>query len=436
MQPMISIKSTLLAIGIAVIPCLAQADEQSPFSDNLTGDWGGLRTQAHDAGIDFTFAYVSETATNAQGGEKQGTRYTDQWTMGTTLDLQKLLDLDHAQFQLTITDRNGRNLSTDVGLDSLQQVQEVFGRGQTWRITQFWYDQSYFNDLLDWKIGRLTEGEDFAAFSCSFMNLTFCGAPPGNIVGSYWYNWPVSQWATRVKANFPDFGYAQVGVFQVNPTYLTPAGSFNLGNPPGTTGALIPVEIAWLPTFGGSEQLNGSYKIGAWYNTSATNDAVLNTQGQILAIAGGEPLQRNGAYGWYLNLEQKLMNVSPTDLNRGVTAFLNMTFADHRTATQDSQIALGVFYTGPFDIRPTDQIGLAFGRTHVNNRVTESEEIQNAMALGPVAVQHSEYAAELYYSLHAAGGFYLQPNLQYVYQPGGISQTPDIILGLKIAVDF
>jgi porin len=163
---------------------------------------------------------------------------------------------------------------------------------------------------------------------------------------------------------------------------------------------------------------------------------VLNTQGQILAIAGGQPLQRNGAYGWYLNFQQKLMNASATDLNRGVSAFFNVTLADRRTATQDSQIALGVFYAGPFDIRPTDQIGFAIGRTHVNNRVTEAEEVQNALGLGPVGVQHSEYAAELYYSLHAAGGFYLQPNLQYVYQPGGISQTPDIILGLKVAVDF
>jgi len=433
---MIRMRCAFLAIGLAAIPVLAHADEASPFSDTLSGDWGGWRTDLHNAGIDFNFGYVSETASNAQGGPMQGTRYTDQFTFGTTLDLDKLLDLSHALFQFTITDRNGRNLSSDLHLDSLQQVQEVFGRGQTWRTTQFWYEQSYLDGALDLKIGRLTEGEDFAAFSCEFMNLTFCGAPPGNIVGSYWYNWPVSQWAARVKASFPDFGYVQIGAYQVNPTYLTPAGSFNLGNPPGTTGALIPVEIAWLPTFGGSEQLQGSYKLGAWYNSSETADPVENTQGQLLAIAGGQPLLHNGAWGWYLNFQQKLINVSP-DPNRGISAFLNMTFADHRTATLDSQIAMGLFYTGPFDSRPIDQIGVAIGRTHVNGRVAQSQEAQNAAGLGPVGVQYSEYASEIYYQFHVQNGFYLQPNLQYVHNPGGISQnTDDIILGLKAVINF
>ena len=48
------------------------------------------------------------------------------------------------------------------------------------------------------------------------MNLTFCGAPPGNLVGSYWYNWPVSQWATEVKVSLKGLGYVQIGAFDVN----------------------------------------------------------------------------------------------------------------------------------------------------------------------------------------------------------------------------
>jgi porin len=54
---------------------------------------------------------------------------------------------------------------------------------------------------VDWKIGRITFGEDFASFSCDFQNLTFCGAQPSNLVGNYIYNWPVSQRATRLKFN-------------------------------------------------------------------------------------------------------------------------------------------------------------------------------------------------------------------------------------------
>jgi porin len=424
------LKLSILASAIAAFPAFAQADEPAPYANMLTGDWGGWRSQLHNDGVDLSFGYTTETATNVQGGTKQQVLYTDQLAFGAALDLSKLLSLENARLQITITDRNGTNLSSAKNLDTLQLVQEVYGRGQTWRITQFWYDQTYFNNLLDWKIGRLTVGEDSASFTCYFQNLTFCGAQPGNLVGSYWYNWPVSQWGSRLKANVPSFGYVQVAAYEVNPSYLTREYALYPFDPPGATGALIPAEIGWLPTFG---QLTGSYKFGAWYNTSNTADAAKNTQGQLLLLFGGQPLQRDGAYGAYVSFVQQLTNPSP---GRGLSAFFNWIVADRRTATTDSQIAGGMTYQGPFDIRPQDDIALAFGRTHVNDRVTEAEELQNGAGLGPVPVQHSEYVTELYYTFHVTDWLNLRPNFQYIHQPGGINRTDDIILGLKTTLTF
>ena len=113
----------LLAMGIAALPWLAEAGDPAPFGDTLTGDWGGWRTRLANDGIDFNLGWTTESAANVQGGSQQGVRYTDQWTFGATLDLNKLLNLHDAHFQVTITDRNGRNLSSDEHLDSLQQVQ-------------------------------------------------------------------------------------------------------------------------------------------------------------------------------------------------------------------------------------------------------------------------------------------------------------------------
>ena len=61
-------------------------------------------------------------------------------------------------------------MSDDAGLGTLQQVREVFGRGQTLRLTQFWYDQKFIDGVADWKTGRITF-EDFASFSCDFQKL-------------------------------------------------------------------------------------------------------------------------------------------------------------------------------------------------------------------------------------------------------------------------
>ena len=428
-------KYVLALLLPAILSCYSTAQAGAPqsFSEDLVLDWNDLRRALREEGIDFRVGYISETATNARGGDEELWRYADQWTFAAALDLKRLLDLDQAQFRIAITDRNGRSLSADAHLDDLQQVQEIYGNNETWYWTQFWYEQKYLDGKLDWKVGRMTEGEDFAAFSCEFLNFTFCGAAPGNIVGSYWYNWPVSQWATRVKINVPSFGYFQLGAFEVNPNYLSTRYALDAGDPPGATGVLAPVEIGWLPTFDG---LDGSYKFGAWYNSSKAPDVVENTNGQPLSIGGGEPLMRHGEYGMYFNWLQRLTS-SSSDSKRGVKVFFNGVYADRRTSTLDSQMAAGALYSGPFASRPEDELGFAIGRTHVNSRVADVERLENAVGRSPVGVQGAEYVGELFYKVQATGWLDLRPSVQYIRDPGGISKnTDDLIVGLRLSINF
>jgi porin len=394
----------------------------------LLGDWNGERTRLHNRGIDFQFGYTGEFAYNAAGGVENKARYADQYVAGVTLDLDRLLGIPAAQFQATITERTGRNLSDDAELGTLQQVQEVFGRGQTIRLTQFWYDQKFADGLVDWKVGRMTFGEDFASFSCDFQNLTFCGSDPGNIVGNYIFNWPISQWATRIKLRLKGFGYFQVGVYDVNPQYLGVQDQLLPVWFPDSTGALVPVELAWLPEFGDGS-LPGSYKFGAWYDTSTADDVVDDINGDPFVLTGLPPLQRRGRYGAYINFQQQVTS--------RLSLFLNVVMADTRTATVDRQIAAGLIYTGPFSGRPDDDVAFAVGTTHVNNRVGDVEALQNSVGRGPVAVQDAEYAFELYYTFRPTSSLLIRPNVQYVYHPGGTSQNDDVLVfGLKTSATF
>jgi porin len=412
----------------------AMADDAG--TGHLTGNWGGLRTKLEQSGVDIDLSYTSEIAYNAAGGTDDLVRYTDQFAIGGDFNLDRLLDLHDAEFKVTMTERNGRNLSDDAHLGTLQQVQEVYGRGQTWRLTQFWYDQKYFSQFLDWKVGRLTMGEDFAAFSCQFQNLTFCGSQPGNIVGDYWFNWPVSQWGTRLKFNFAHALSVQVGAYEVNPHFADRKNAMLPTNPDGATGALVPLELAWSPQLGAAG-MPGSYKIGAWYDTSKANDVFDDTDGDPAVLTGLPPKRRHGRYGAYVNFQQQVMRFDDHDPSRGLSLFFNASFADRRTATVDNQMALGLISKGTFDLRPDDEIALAVGRTHVNGRVAHGERLLNDAGLGPVAVQHSEYAVELYYGLQATSWLMLRPNLQFVIDPGGTGHNKDVVvLGLKTSIDF
>jgi porin len=138
-------RSTLAAAAVALGAANAYADDIAT-SPHLFGTWGGLRTRLADRGIAFDFAYGSQVAHNVSGGTERLTRYADQWVFGSTLDLNRLWGWEGGTFQATITDRNGRNLGADANIGNNMLVQEVYGRGQTLHLTQFWLNQKLLDE--------------------------------------------------------------------------------------------------------------------------------------------------------------------------------------------------------------------------------------------------------------------------------------------------
>jgi porin len=426
-----ALAAAAFALGVASVHAADVAS--SPY---LFGDWGGQRKQLADQGVVFNFGYVSETAHNFSGGTRHLTRYTDQWVFGTTLDLEKRWGWRGGTFQFTMTDRNGRNLGADANIGNNMLIQEVYGRGQTWHLTQLWLNQKLLDERLELKFGRMTVGEDSASFSCDFQNLSFCGAQPGNLVGNYWANWPTSQWAARIKYHTSKDTWVQLAAYQVNPKYVDDSWARHNGwkpnNPSGTTGALIPLEAGWQPDWRG---LPGSYKAGAWYNTSDGNDLYLDVNRNPRGITGLDPLQRSGQFGGYLNFQQQ---VTGSASGRGATVFLNFTQADRDTARLDRQLSLGVQYKGPFADRGQDSVGLALGATHNNRRFADFVR-QNNVRTGQDAVAGSsyEYVSELYYAWAPVPSVSLRPNLQYIVHPGGTTRNSNaFVIGLKAILAF
>src|SRR5215212_541130 len=320
------------SLGLALVVLLAGVGAagaetaRRPAEPRVFGDmeW---RSKLFDKGVDLQLVHVSESAYNLGGGTKQLVDYTDQVAFGTTFDLERIVGLKDAVIQVTYTSRAGRNLVDDAQLGTFQLVQEVWGRGQTVRLTQMWFEQKYFNDLINWKFGRVSMGGDFATFPCDFQNLTFCGSQPGNIAGGYIFNWPISQWGSRVKVQLGDFGYYELGLYDQNELYL---GFENKLLPvwyPESNGVLVPVEIAWLPRFGDGK-LGGSYKIGAWYSTAGADDLVLDVSGNLSALTGQPVARRKGLYGAYLTFQQQITRTSSDNPNGGLRLFFNAAIAD------------------------------------------------------------------------------------------------------------
>ena len=386
--------------------------------EGLTGNWGGLRTELEDKGVAIFGNFTAETAGNPTGGQKQGFTESGQVTLGTAIDTQKSFGLPGGTMQVSVTYREGAPILSE----ALQQPQEIYGRGDIVRLTEFWYEQSLADGALTIKVGRMPEG-DFNSFTCYFTSLAFCGSPSGNVAGDYLYNWPISEWAGWAKWAVGDVAL-MAGANEANPRDLD--RTFAPGLIDGAEGAVGHAEIEWVPKFG-PDHLQGRYQAGVWYDTAGGDDVL---------IPG---LHRSGRYGYYIQAVQQVSGVGVVDPKtdwhgvRGISLFFNYLQADQATSTIDSQVTAGLFYAAPFEDRPKDHLGIAAGRTHYNNWAALAVALD--VPGGPMP--RAEYETELYYSYLAFPWLALRPDVQYVVHPGGYSDRSNaVVLGGRTVVTF
>jgi porin len=425
-----AVRVTLLVAVVAAPALPVHADAvQSPYA---LGDWGGSRARLADEGVTFNVNYVSELAHNQTGGTKELTRHTGQLTLDSILDMGKLVGWDGATVRMTVTERDGNSLNDDAGINALMPIQEVYGRNQTWRLTQLWLQQDFLDGKLQLKLGRLGPGSDFSLWDCSFMNITFCGGQNGNIVSDYWMNWPISQWGALGTWHISGTQYLRGGVYQVNPSYLETRHSLDLYHG-GSQGNLFPLEYGWNPRT--PDGLQGSYSLGGWYTNYRQPDVYTDIDGSAAALTGLEFATRTGAYGAYITAHQQLTHGSGVRSDSGLTVFFEATQADRQTSTVDRSIAAGFTYTG-IGHRTDDQVGVGLGTTHINSRLGAYQRDIKASATCSL-VQGSEFTAEVFYGAQLKRWLVIRPDLQWIQHPGGVASRSDVyVIGAKSVITF
>jgi porin len=406
---------------------------------HLLGEWPAFRSELDNLGVTVSLTGVDEAVLNLSGGVRRIAQEAGQVALQTQFDLQKSLGIPGASFYVTLVSRWGRNEAADAGIPALMLINEVYGRGNIVRLEEFAYKQRLFGDRVEITAGRLAVGDDFFVFACDFINLTFCGSQPGNLVGDYIYNWPVSQWAVVGKLNFGSEVYLKAGLYDSNPAYLdtTPNIALLPSVPADSHGALIPFQLGLTPKFGA---LAGNYQIGGWWNSNAAPNVAASIDGEPILVSGLPGIPGHGRYGFSAVLQQQLTHdPANADPNSGLYAFFNASYADRRTSTLDYQIAAGIIQHGVGPWRPKDEFGLAVGTTQVNPNIASAQIVANALNVGPGYVQHNEYAMEAMYGWQATPWLNLKLDVQYVVCPGGYS-APDnrnaFVAGVRTTVDF
>lgn len=428
--------------GVGTAPSDAPAPAAAPVpasGDYLFGDWGGLRTELHNIGIDVGLDWVSEVAGNVSGGMKQGTTYAGQVAIQADIDWEKLAGIKGFSTHIGIVNREGASDSALFG-DKLLAVQEVYGgAGDVLVHMAYTYaEQSLFNGRLDIKLGLMPVLNDFDAspLYCNFMSGSVCGNPKQLYAGDAGLSiYPDGVWGTRVRVRPTAQTYIQVGLYQVNQGLYGPAynsgldldGSLN-------SGVEVPVEVAYEPLVG-PQAMPGHYKLGFAYDSS-TNAEYLTSAGALMSGVDGSGNKTN----YWLAMDQMVHRNGPGS-GDGIILLGGYIHSDPRLSPYADQVYVGALDRGFWPSRPQDTIGVLFDYQHVSGQLADEQMLDEQYGLplanGANGVQTNEEVLEINYDIHVFRGISFQPDFQYIFHPNAQSNIPNAaVFGFKSHISF
>ena len=393
--------------------------------EHLLGDWCGTRTWLEDQGIVPTLTFVTDSLGNPSGGKEQGFTTANNVGLDLNFDLEKLCGLEGGSFLLSMSYRFGGSLSANY-IHNVFTVQQVFG-GETFHLINLAYLQKLFDDRVKLRLGRIATGDDFliSPYNYVFVQNGFDGNPVGIFFNSPGMTaYPNDTWGALVKVRPTARTYIMGGVYNGDPSIRD---NSNHGADFSMDGPLFAIgEIAYQPnSLPGDRGLIGNYKAGFWYDNSLFGD--FNT-GEF----------ERGNWGFYTLFDQVLVRFGEQGSHRGFGIAGSFLVSPDQSISQMPYFFTAALVTrGIFPSRPVDIIGLGVVYGHFSNDLQNFQ--RRAQQLDPnVGVQSDETAVELTYRLALLkSALYFQPDLQYVFRPGGTGRIPDaLVLGAQVGVNF
>ncbi|MGS0740791.1 carbohydrate porin [Glaciimonas sp. GG7] len=429
-------------------------------SNTLLGNMWGLRTVLSSRGISLTVQETSEYLGNTTGGSKKGFVYDGLTQAVMQVNTQRAFGLYGGLFNISGLQIHGNNLSAS-NLQSLQTASGIESDRAT-RLWELWYDQKFLDeDRLDIKVGQQSLDQEFMVSTNAlyFVNTMF-GWPmlPSADLPGGGPAYPLSALGGRISVRPVDGVTILAGVFNGSPVSNNNGDpqlqnrhgtSFPLGN--GTM-AIIEAQFSYpavgsMVQAGESPPLGWTYRIGAWYNSQSFADQQLSQDGLSLADtnSNGQPRQHRGDYAIYA-VADHLVWRNQRDPNRTVALFariMGTPLSDRNVI--DFSLNAGLIFHSPFIYRTTDTFGLGVGYAHVSKKTAALDRANNLYNGTSDPVRSSESFVEMTYQYQVTPWLQLQPDIQYVFNPGaGVVNQYDplrrvkneLVLGLRTNISF
>ena len=376
----------------------------------LTGDWGGFRAKLNELGITPIARYYTTVMGNALGGESKGVQYAGLLNAYLIFDLQRLVNLKRTRLIISGSWASGKSLSEE-NIGNFFTASQVFS-GKTVRLYQLLLESEIVEDVFRAAIGRMAVGDEFATSPLfyNYVNTSIDGNPisiPINDEGFLII--PAAGWGARLHVSPIEKFYIKAGVYNSNPSV---AGDDNNGfDFSFRKGVILISEIGYLHNQRtSSDGLPGRYSFGAFYDTREFKELADDSK------------KETGNYSLYWILEQMIYRETTLD-DQGLTPWTAITISpDEGINTFPFFISGGLVYKGVFPNRNDDKAAFGFAYGAI------SEDIED---------KNYEMMFELTYILQATPWIKIQPDIQWIVNPGGSSDIPNaLVLGMQLAIDI
>jgi porin len=429
-------------------------------SATLLGDMWGVRPMLAKYGMTLSITETSEVLGNVSGGSRQGFDYDGLTTATLQMDTQRAFGLYGGLFNVSALQIHGRSLSAD-NLGTLQTASGIEADPST-RLWELWYQQKLFDDKVDIKVGQQSLDQEFMVSQNAllFVNTMF-GWPmlPSADLPGGGPAYPLSALGGRVRAHLGDSVTLLAGVFNGSPVSNN-SGDPQMRNPSGTSfplngGALAIAELQFAyPSSGAPDKANEtdplsrSYKIGVWYDTESFADLRYDNTGLSLAnpASSGIAASHRGDYAIYGVLDQMVYRFQG-DPGRNINVFLRPMIAPQQDRNLISfSLNAGATMHEPFVGRGDDTFGLGMGFARVSDSATGLDvdtAVYNPGVYSPA--RHNETFLEATYQYQLTPWCQIQPDVQYVFNPGGGIVNPnnptekiknEAVLGVRTNITF
>jgi porin len=375
---------------------------------HATGDWGGARPQLDEHGVIFELTYTGEVFSNLRGGidSDDATEYRGNFDLTATLDTERLGLWRGGTFFVYLQNGHGRGISEEY-VGDVQTLSNIDAHGFT-QISEYWFEQSLFGDRLRVVLGKQDANADFSAldYGGDFINSSF-GVIPTVPIPTF----PDPALGAAVFLEPADWMALGAGVYDGAPD----GGSSGFDTAfDGEGGGFGIVELTLRTSLVDDTWNSGAYRIGVWYHSDDVEE-----------ITGAPvPDTFSGSHGIYLAFDQLLFEerADPED-PQGLAAFAQFGWAPDDRSELARYVGGGLIYTGAIPDRDEDVLGVGVAHARFSDRVKELDG------------RTHETAVEVFYRAQLTPWLSLQPDLQFIANPGG-QEEDALTVGLRFGIDF